>query len=54
MRNSSNDDNNNKTVKLAITLPRNVLEKIDKLRKDIPRSRFIRRAVESYISKSSR
>jgi len=40
-----------KTVKLGITLPKSILQKIDKNRADIPRSRFIRRAVESYLSK---
>jgi hypothetical protein len=36
----------NKTVKLGITLPKSILHKIDKNRADIPRSRFIRRAIE--------
>jgi metal-responsive CopG/Arc/MetJ family transcriptional regulator len=40
-----------KTVKLGITLPKSIIQKIDQNRADIPRSRFIRRAVESYLSK---
>jgi metal-responsive CopG/Arc/MetJ family transcriptional regulator len=39
------------TVKLGITLPKSIIRKIDQNRGDIPRSRFIRRAVESYLSK---
>ena len=39
------------TVKLGITLPKSTIQKIDKNRGDIPRSRFIRIAVESYLSK---
>jgi hypothetical protein len=38
------------TVKLGITLPRSILQKIDQKRGDIPRSRYIRRAVEKYLS----
>jgi metal-responsive CopG/Arc/MetJ family transcriptional regulator len=39
------------TVKLGITLPKSTILKIDSKRGDIPRSRFIRRAVESYLGK---
>jgi hypothetical protein len=39
------------TVKLGITLPKSIIQKIDQRRGDIPRSRFIRRAVESYLDK---
>jgi hypothetical protein len=39
------------TVKLGITLPKSIIQKIDQGRGDIPRSRFIRRAVESYLDK---
>jgi metal-responsive CopG/Arc/MetJ family transcriptional regulator len=39
------------TIKLGITLPRSIIQKIDQRRGDIPRSRFIRRAVESYLDK---
>ena len=37
------------TVKLGITLPKSIIQKIDNKRGDIPRSRYIRRAIESYI-----
>jgi hypothetical protein len=37
------------TVKLGITLPKSIMLKIDNKRGDIPRSRFIRRAIESYL-----
>jgi metal-responsive CopG/Arc/MetJ family transcriptional regulator len=39
------------TVKIGITLPKSTILKIDNKRGDIPRSRFIRRAVESYLDK---
>jgi metal-responsive CopG/Arc/MetJ family transcriptional regulator len=39
------------TVKIGITLPKSTILKIDSKRGDIPRSRFIRRAVESYLDK---
>jgi metal-responsive CopG/Arc/MetJ family transcriptional regulator len=42
------------TVKLGITLPKSIIQKIDNKRDDIPRSRYIRRAVESYIISSSK
>jgi metal-responsive CopG/Arc/MetJ family transcriptional regulator len=41
--------NEDKTGKLGITLPISLLEKIDDKRGDIPRSRYIRRAIESYL-----
>jgi metal-responsive CopG/Arc/MetJ family transcriptional regulator len=41
------------TVKLGITLPKSILQKIDTKRGDIPRSRYIRRAIESYLGNSS-
>ena len=40
------------TVKLGITLPKSMIQKIDQKRGDIPRSRFIRRAVETYLGRS--
>jgi metal-responsive CopG/Arc/MetJ family transcriptional regulator len=43
-----------KTEKLGITLPISLLQKIDNKRGDIPRSTFIRRAVESYLRGSKR
>ena len=41
------------TVKLGITLPKSMIQKIDQKRGDIPRSRYIRRAVERYLGSSS-
>ena len=38
------------TVKLGITLPKSILQKIDQTRADIPMSRYIRRAIENYLS----
>ena len=38
-----------RTEKLGITLPVKLLQKIESERGDIPRSTFIRRAVESYL-----
>jgi metal-responsive CopG/Arc/MetJ family transcriptional regulator len=40
------------TEKLGITLPKSMIQKIDHRRGDIPRSRYIRRAVENYLSKN--
>jgi metal-responsive CopG/Arc/MetJ family transcriptional regulator len=39
------------TIKLGITLPKSIIQKIDNRRGDIPRSRYIRRAIESYLDK---
>jgi metal-responsive CopG/Arc/MetJ family transcriptional regulator len=41
--------NEERTEKLGITLPVKLLQKIDNIRGDIPRSKFIRRAIESYV-----
>jgi metal-responsive CopG/Arc/MetJ family transcriptional regulator len=41
------------TIKLGITLPKSMIQKIDQKRGDIPRSRFIRRAVERYLNSNS-
>ena len=38
-----------RTEKLGITLPVSLLHKIDNKRGDIPRSKYIRRAIESYF-----
>jgi hypothetical protein len=38
------------TAKLGITLPKSMIQKIDQKRGDIPRSRYIRRAIEKYLS----
>jgi metal-responsive CopG/Arc/MetJ family transcriptional regulator len=40
-----------RTEKLGITLPKPLLEKIDNTRGDLPRSKYIRRAVESYLKR---
>jgi metal-responsive CopG/Arc/MetJ family transcriptional regulator len=41
------------TVKLGITLPKSMIQKIDQKRGDIPRSRYIRRAIERYLGSIS-
>jgi metal-responsive CopG/Arc/MetJ family transcriptional regulator len=41
------------TVKLGITLPKSIIQKIDNKRGDIARSRYIRRAIERYLGDSS-
>jgi metal-responsive CopG/Arc/MetJ family transcriptional regulator len=41
------------TVKLGITLPKSIIQKIDQRRGDIPRSRYIRRAIERYLGSNS-
>jgi metal-responsive CopG/Arc/MetJ family transcriptional regulator len=41
--------NPDRTQKLGITLPISLLLKIDNSRGDIPRSKYIRRAVERYL-----
>jgi metal-responsive CopG/Arc/MetJ family transcriptional regulator len=40
------------TEKIGITLPKSILQKIDQRRGDIARSRYIRRAIEKYLSSS--
>ena len=40
------------TVKLGITLPKSIIQKIDQRRGDIARSRYIRRAIENYLNSS--
>ena len=42
------------TVKIGITLPKSTIQKIDQRRGDIPRSRYIRRAVERYLGSNSK
>ncbi len=37
------------TIKLGITLPKSIIQKIDNKRGDTPRSRYIRRAIESCL-----
>jgi metal-responsive CopG/Arc/MetJ family transcriptional regulator len=41
------------TAKLGITLPKSTIQKIDQRRGDIPRSRYIRRAIERYLGSNS-
>jgi metal-responsive CopG/Arc/MetJ family transcriptional regulator len=43
-----------RTEKLGITLPISLLRQIENKRGDIPRSTFIRRAVESYLKVTKR
>ena len=43
----------NMTVKIGITLPKSTIRKIDQRRGDIPRSRYIRRAVERYLGSNN-
>jgi metal-responsive CopG/Arc/MetJ family transcriptional regulator len=38
-----------RTQKLGVTLPISLLKQIDNKRGDIPRSTFIRRAIENYL-----
>ena len=42
------------TEKIGITLPKSMIQKIDQRRGDIPRSRYIRRAIEKYLGSSSK
>jgi metal-responsive CopG/Arc/MetJ family transcriptional regulator len=43
-----------RTEKLGITLPISLLKQIENKRGDVPRSTFIRRAVENYLKVSKR
>ncbi|HJT47950.1 MAG TPA: hypothetical protein VJ729_07180 [Nitrososphaeraceae archaeon] len=43
-----------RTEKLGITLPLSLLKQIESKRGDIPRSTFIRRALETYLKGSKR
>ena len=45
---------NDNTVKLGITLPKSIIQKIDQRRGDIARSRYIRRAIERYLGSSNK
>jgi metal-responsive CopG/Arc/MetJ family transcriptional regulator len=44
--------NSDRTEKLGVTLPVSLLQKIDNKRGDVPRSTYIRRAVENYLKGS--
>ena len=50
MKRTTQDD---KTEKVGITLPIVLVKLTDKARGDIPKSKFIRRAVEQYIEEMS-
>jgi metal-responsive CopG/Arc/MetJ family transcriptional regulator len=41
--------NEDRIEKLGITLPISLLQKVDKNRGDVPRSKYIRRAIENYL-----
>jgi hypothetical protein len=43
-----------KTIKLGITLPKSIVLQIDNVRGDIPRSRYILRALEDYVTASAK
>jgi len=45
---------NDKTEKVGITLPISVLKRTDKARGDIPRSTFIRRAIQQFLGKEGK
>jgi hypothetical protein len=49
MVSSTTANKGDRTEKLGITLPISLLQKIDNKRGDIPRSTYIRRAIESYL-----
>jgi metal-responsive CopG/Arc/MetJ family transcriptional regulator len=38
-------------INMGLTLPRDLVKKVDKVRGDIPRSRFIRRLLEQVVEK---
>jgi metal-responsive CopG/Arc/MetJ family transcriptional regulator len=40
---------NDKTEKVGITLPNSLIKQTDKIRGDVPRSTYIRKAVEYYL-----
>ncbi|MGC1929676.1 MAG: hypothetical protein WA667_11925 [Candidatus Nitrosopolaris sp.] len=40
---------NDKTQKVGITLPNSLINQTDSLRGDVPKSTYIRRAVEYYL-----
>ena len=43
-----------KTEKVGITLPITLVKQTDKARGDIPRSTFIRRAIEQFLRKDDK
>ncbi len=52
MTGSTNVATMDMTVKIGITLPKSTILKIDQMRGDIPRSRYIRRTIERYLGSS--
>ena len=50
--NRLNYDDNDMTEKLGITLAKSILDRIDQVRRDIPRNKYIRRAIERYLGTS--
>jgi metal-responsive CopG/Arc/MetJ family transcriptional regulator len=53
MNNSTITATTDMTAKLGITFPKSIVQKIDNKRADIPRSRYIRRAIERYLGNNS-
>jgi metal-responsive CopG/Arc/MetJ family transcriptional regulator len=43
-----------KTEKVGITLPGSILKRVDKVRRDIPMSAFIKRAIEQFLRKEGK
>jgi metal-responsive CopG/Arc/MetJ family transcriptional regulator len=43
---------NDKTQKVGITLPNSLIKQTDEIPGDVPRSTYIRRAVEYYLKRS--
>ena len=43
---------NDKTQKVGITLPDSLIKQTDEIRGDVPRSTYIRRAVEHYLKQN--
>jgi metal-responsive CopG/Arc/MetJ family transcriptional regulator len=44
----------NRTEKVGITLPISLVKRADKARGDVPRSTFIRRAIEQFLRKEGK
>jgi len=44
---------NDKTMKVGITLPNSLIKRTDRLRGDVPRSTYIRRALEYYLKQGN-
>jgi metal-responsive CopG/Arc/MetJ family transcriptional regulator len=43
---------NDRTEKVGVTLPSSLIKQTDKIRGDIPRSTYIRKAVEYYLKQA--